>query len=210
MRPASTNKPKDTLHSIRCAGIGERNWQSRDDCAAVHEHIECGICRNDAVVGAAQGDMQLPQRTFHSALSRLGVHVLILQLIELWDVSTFLFSCHSGVTFFLQTLASIGTYYASKTCCFSIVRAHHQKHVKVAAVPAREKRVPKAHILEQRCKTTYDRCFGQMVALTDSPKFILTICMDAFQPFLGQYYQVRLLPRCLLVPSPGMLVHGLL
>ena len=67
-------------------------------------------------------------------------------------------------------------------------------------MPDRGNRVTKAQILEQSCKSTYDFCFGQMVTLTDSPKFILTVCMDAFQPFLGQYYQVRLLH---LVCVPG-------
>ena len=53
------------LHSVHCAGFGCRNWQSRDERAAIHAYIERGICGNDAVVAAAEGGGELPQRTFH-------------------------------------------------------------------------------------------------------------------------------------------------
>ena len=44
--------------------MGSRERQSRDECAAGHAHIECGICGNDAVVAAAEGDRELPQRAY--------------------------------------------------------------------------------------------------------------------------------------------------
>ena len=47
------NLLRNDLHIIHCAGIGSRNWQSRDECTDGHAHIECGICRNAVVIAAA-------------------------------------------------------------------------------------------------------------------------------------------------------------
>ena len=53
---------RDALHCVHSSGIGGRHWQSRDEGAATHAHIERGISRNDAVVAVAEGDRELPQR----------------------------------------------------------------------------------------------------------------------------------------------------
>ena len=49
-------------------------------------------------------------------------------------------------------------------------------------------------MLEQSCRATYDFFFGRIVTRLDSPRIVFTMLMDVFQPFLGQYYEVRLLP----------------
>ena len=66
--------------------------------------------------------------------------------------------------------------------------------VQGAAAPKGEMRITKSQILEQSCRITYDFCFGEQMTTMDSPRFVFTMIMDAFQPFLGQYYRVRLLP----------------
>ena len=56
---------RDALHCVHSSGIGGRHWQSRDEGAATHAHIERGISRNDAVVAVAEGDRELLQRALH-------------------------------------------------------------------------------------------------------------------------------------------------
>ena len=65
--------------------------------------------------------------------------------------------------------------------------------VQVAAAQVGASRVTNAQILDLSCRTTYDFCFMELLTTVDSPRVVFHIIMDAFQPFFGQYYQVRLL-----------------
>ena len=64
----------------------------------------------------------------------------------------------------------------------------------MAATRVGERRVTKAQMLEQSCRCTYDWIFGELLVTIDSPRVICKLTMDAFKPFLGQYYHVRLPP----------------
>lgn len=66
------------------------------------------------------------------------------------------------------------------------------RHLQVAGSPVGERRVTKAQLLEQSCGFCYDFCFAELIATIDSPKIVFNMIMDAFQPFLGQYYQARM------------------
>jgi hypothetical protein len=61
--------------------------------------------------------------------------------------------------------------------------------MQVAQVPACERLTSKAQLLKRNIVGCIDFDFNYLVGTLDSPKILFDMVMDAFRPFLGQYYQ---------------------
>lgn len=64
--------------------------------------------------------------------------------------------------------------------------------VQIAASSKSEKLASKAQMLRENTIVVYDCCFAEILACMDTPNLVMSMCMNAFTPFIGSYYMVRL------------------
>ena len=62
-------------------------------------------------------------------------------------------------------------------------------HVQIAETPEADKLATVAQLQQHSKRCCVDFTFTQIVESQDSPKLMFEMMMDAFRPFLGQYYQ---------------------
>lgn len=63
--------------------------------------------------------------------------------------------------------------------------------LQIAETPESERLLTKEQVVQQLSDFSFDFGFNQILAITDSTKLVLNMMMDAFQPFMGEYYQAR-------------------